>query len=326
MNYNYKFEDYRNSRTKHICPSCHKKTFVFFIDSETKQSIHSTVGKCDRAIKCAYQYTPFEYFQDNNISIANRHSYKQGKEPVKQYSPSVIPVEILLRSLQDYDQNNFISFLTNLFGNDITTGLIEKYFIGTSKNWSCATLFWQIDIKCGIRAGKIVQFEIIPLNQSCIGLDCKRNKKKMPPIQWVHRITKLPDFELKQCLFGEHLLKDSSIPVAIVESEKTAIISSIYLPQFTWLATGGLSNLTIDMCRVLKDRTVTLFPDVNGFQKWNLKMKELSQLMPGTTFKISHLLEKNATDKERLAGCDLADYLIKFEPNLFNTNQHNLSV
>ena len=36
--------------------------------------------------------------------------------------------------------------------------------------------------------------------------------------------------ELKQCFFGEHLLREKTMPVAIVESEKTAIISSVYLP------------------------------------------------------------------------------------------------
>lgn len=77
----------------------------------------------------------------------------------------------------------------------------------------------------------------------------------------------MPDFELKQCLFGEHLLRDKAKPIAIVESEKTAIIASVYLPQFIWLAVGSLTNLNAEKCSVLKGRTVTLFPDLNGFEK-----------------------------------------------------------
>jgi hypothetical protein len=66
-------------------------------------------------------------------------------------------------------------------------------------------------------------------------------------------------------LFGEHLLIDKTKPVAIVESEKTAVIASVYLPQFIWVAVGSLTNLNAEKCNVLKGRTVTLFPDLNGF-------------------------------------------------------------
>jgi len=125
----------------------------------------------------------------------------------------------------------------------------------------------------------------------------------------VHSVLKEPEFVLKQCLFGEHLLIDKTKPVAIVESEKTAIIASIYLPQFIWLAVGSLTNLNAEKCSVLKGRIVTLFPDLNGFDKWSSKAKELSHL---TRFTVSDLLEHKATDAARQQGFDLADYLVKF--------------
>jgi len=115
-------------------------------------------------------------------------------------------------------------------------------------------------------------------------------------------------------LFGEHLLIDKTKPVAIVESEKTAVIASVYLPQFIWVAVGSLTNLNTEKCIILKGRTVTLFPDLNGFEKWSIKAKELSQLANIT---VSNLLERKATECEKRQGLDLADYLLKYDYNEF---------
>lgn len=49
----------------------------------------------------------------------------------------------------------------------------------------------------------------------------------------------------------------------LVESEKTAIIGDILLPQFTWLAYGGLNGLTKDKMACLKGHKVLLIPDLS---------------------------------------------------------------
>jgi hypothetical protein len=115
-------------------------------------------------------------------------------------------------------------------------------------------------------------------------------------------------------LVGSHLLIDKTKPVAIFESEKSAIIASVYLPQFICLAVGSLNNLNAEKCSILKGRSVTLFPDLNGFDKWSSKAKELSHL---ANFTVSDLLERKATPAERKQGLDLADYLIKFDYRAF---------
>lgn len=136
----------------------------------------------------------------------------------------------------------------------------------------------------------------------------KRVKEPYNHITWVHSL-KQPEFELKQCLFGEHLLRDKVTPVAIVESEKTAIIASVYFPSLTWLAVGSLNNLNAEKCAILAGRKVVLFPDINGFEKWNSTAKKLSHL---AVFSVSELLEHKAGAAERRQGYDLADYLIQF--------------
>jgi hypothetical protein len=185
-------------------------------------------------------------------------------------------------------------------GEEATREAIKRYFIGTSKHWDGSTVFWQID-GCGvIRTGKIMQYD------SQTG---KRVKAPVNRITWVHSVLKLPDFYVSQCLFGEHLLRDATKTVAIVESEKTAIIGSVYSPDMIWLACGGSEGLNIDKCQCLKGRTVILYPDCGMFAKWNDKAKELQAICKSVS--VSDLIEKGATEAERKAGFDLADYFVR---------------
>ena len=86
----------------------------------------------------------------------------------------------------------------------------------------------------------------------------RRLKHKSGAIDWVHnklkKSSRLPqDFNLQQCFFGEHLLAlypDKT--VAVVESEKSALIASAVFPGLIWLAAGNLNGISIEKCQVLK--------------------------------------------------------------------------
>jgi hypothetical protein len=189
--------------------------------------------------------------------------------------------------------------------------LVSKYHIGTSKHWPGSSVFWQVDERGSIRTGKIMQYSPVT---------GKRVKEPHNLIAWAHTALKLPEFNLQTCLYGLHLLMGDRIkPVAIVESEKTAILCSVFLPQFIWLATGGLSCLSPEKCRVLQGRKVTLWPDVNAFLKWEVKARELG-------FGISDLLEKRATDKQRAGGWDLADFLVNRDSSGLAITDHGYPV
>jgi hypothetical protein len=81
------------------------------------------------------------------------------------------------------------------------------------------------------------------------------------------------------------------------------------------LASGSLNNLSAEKCKILSGRKVVLFPDLNGFEKWSIKAKELSHI---ASFTVSDLLERKATKEDRKQGLDLADYLIKIGYCNFN--------
>jgi hypothetical protein len=93
-------------------------------------------------------------------------------------------------------------------------------------------------------------------------------------------------------------------PIAVVESAKTAIICSVYLPQYIWMAIGGKTYLSKNRLKGLEGRNVTLFPDKGAFDYW---FSIISKIKGFANFIVSDFLErKNAIDKS-----DLADYLIK---------------
>ena len=298
----YSLEKYTGSKSRFDCPKCeHKKEFTKYIDTETNQYINDLVGKCNR-LKCDYHFSPKQYFDKNNITNEyTKNTNFRHVETIKK-EISYIDKDLFKSSLKQYENNNFILSLNNLFGIEKTTKAIENYFIGTSKRWDGACIFWQIDLKANVRTGKIMLYDTGT---------CKRVKTdNLNKIDWVHTELKKKnnvDFNLEQCFFGEHLLNDLLKDVCIVESEKTAIICSIVYPDKIWIATGGAYNFTFDKCKVLKGRNVLVFPDLDNFDKWSLKVntKEFKEL---ANFSISNYLKtvENITDKD-----DLADHLLK---------------
>ncbi len=107
-------------------------------------------------------------------------------------------------------------------------------------------------------------------------------------------------------MYGEHLLTENTgKPAAIVEAPATAIVASIYLSAFVWLAAGSLSYLTTERCQALAGRA-----DGRAFILWSNKARELAGIASVT---VSNLLERCATATERDRGLDLRDYLTRLD-------------
>jgi hypothetical protein len=232
----------------------------------------------------------------------------------KQTSPepacSYIAPEIIASSCTGYESNRLITYLTTLFPVAVVNGLIVDYRIGSSNKWPGATVFWQLDSNGRARTGKIM------LYNAATG---RRVKQPYNHVGWMHKHLKLENYNLQQCLFGQHLLHlHPNTPVALVESEKTALIANVYMPNYLWLATGSLQGLNVRMCQPLKGRQVVLWPDIKGYSTWLAKAEELKHL---AEFTVSNMLETHATPAQRQQGCDLADYLINFDYRTFKLPQ-----
>ncbi len=282
---------------KYACPACGKIRFVRYVDTYTGDQVADEVGRCDREHSCSYHLRPREYFQMTGKNPFSVTTPERKREPIPEPEPSFIDTEIMRASLNRYNENNFCRWLCSVFGEQKAFRLTAEYKIGTSKHWPGSCVFWQIDRNESIKAGKIM------LYSSDTG---RRVKEPFNHVQWVHAVMKMKSYSLQQCLFGEQLLSVyPGEPVAIVESEKTAIVASGFIDDFVWIATGGKGNLTKEKLKAVQSRKVSLFPDLGAFEKW----QAVATGMPGVT--VSNILERRASDADRAAGLDLADYLLR---------------
>jgi hypothetical protein len=300
MPYRYILEPYHGKNSRFTCPSCGKPhRFTRYIDTETGEYLADNAGICNRVNNCGYHYTPKDYFRDNKIfAPPSPPVRKQIKPPTNNPAlPRFIPREIFQKSLTGYRQNNFITYLKLIFDRETIFYLINIYKIGTSKHFNGGTtVFWQIDTANRIRTGKLIKYD--PLTG-------KRIKKPFPATTWAHSLLYKEGYNLSQCLFGEHLLAEvPGAPVAIVESEKTAVIAQAKLPAYIWLATGSLTEFKPAKLNILRNRKVVAFPDLGGCEKWQKTASALD-----FPIIISDYLEKNATGQQRKQGLDIADFL-----------------
>lgn len=282
--YKYKLEKYTGRSTRHECPACHtQQVFARYVD-EQGNYISDSVGRCNREDKCGYHLTPKEYFDNKGIDYTPTVKVAPKPLPPTDY----IPEDMMIRSLKA--DNHLLTFLINSFGVEAVAGIMDTYYIGDGKGGR--VIYWQIDDAGRVRTGKIMLYN--PLTG-------KRVKDQPGAFDWVHRHVKQP-YQLEQCLFGLHLINRTNKPIGVVESEKSAIIASLAIPDCTWVATGGKSNFRL--MEVLKGREVILFPDLGAFDEWSGHANKYG-------FKISTLLEDVATDEDRENGLDIADYILR---------------
>lgn len=189
--------------------------------------------------------------------------------PSPQPKPKAIPQPIyidnslIIKGLNHYDKNNLVAFMRTLLNDEWVQYLITEFRIGTSKAYEGANIFWYLDERSNATYGKIMLYDSIT---------GKRNKNYLP--KSVHDLMKLE--KPSHSLFGLHRAQTESKSkvIAIVESEKTAILMTALMPQMVWVATGGMSQLNFDKYDCLLDRFILLYPDGNAFDLWSEKAKE----------------------------------------------------
>jgi hypothetical protein len=303
MEYPFELQKYTGPASRHTCPQCgHRRELSRYVDGEGSY-IADHVGRCNRVDKCGYHLKPKDYFTEN--PQASTREYKPIPQPKKQPQPSYIPFEDMKRTRAAYQYNNFALWLISVFGTSKASELIATYHLGTSKKWPGANIFWQIDTDFKIRTGKIMLYN----------RESGRRSKLKKHYSFAHKNVE-GEYHLKQCLYGLHLVNERPHdPIAVVESEKTAMVASAYLPEYVWMATGCEDN--IKLCEAVKGKMVTLFPDLGAFNKW----KSYGDSMG---FATSDILENHADSKDREEGYDIADFLLRYELSDFQDRRAQL--
>lgn len=316
----YRYELERGSK-KHRCPGCGQKTFVRYVDTETRDYLPEEIGRCDRESNCGYWQKPrFD-------KISSGANFRR-QQPVKVQPRQVfVPPEELKRtlSLERYRNNGFTKYLLERapypFPVEMVRRAVELYYIGTTAEGF--TTFPYIDVKGRIQAVQAVRFdesnhrEAATFLHSLLKADCDR--RGVEPPQWLREY--LNNETKVGCPFGEHLLnKYPAHPVAIVEAPKTALYASLYFgfPEtpgsYLWLAAYNLQGLTAQRCQALRGRTVVLFPDLSkdgkAFNLWKQRAVDLSGRL-SAVFHVSNFLEQRASAMQQEKGLDLADFLIE---------------
>lgn len=284
-----------------ICPRCNKKDFKRYVDTTTGQYVDAHLGRCNRQQKCGYHAWP-EYSR-------NHHDYKpytvhKAKEQPQELT--YIPPHIVQASMQSTCKLR--QWLYALKGEEVAKRALAMYHVGSSKHWQGATVFWQVDAQGNTRTGKVM------LYNDCTG---KRVRQPFNHIHWAHSLLMdkgvLRSYNLQQCMFGEHLLSREDVkhkPIGIVESEKTAIIATMHIPEFVWMACGSLNGLDYNRIKPLKGRQLVFFPDKGCVEVWQEKVDELQQELPNIPMQVNPYVEDSPTPP----GSDLADYLLLCQP------------
>lgn len=310
-------EKYRGVRSRFICPSCgFRDSFVLYV-REDGTYVDQSVGRCNRESKCGYHYPPREFFRDNpNLKILRTKKRKtrnyrfvplekvgaEESPKITELVRSSIPYDLFKETLRGYEGNDFFYFLRILFPHslELVESTVKRYLLGTYQDYTCFPYVDQLGRVC---RAKLIRFD-------------RRTGKRLKGRYDTHSlVAKLKstgkmqgEFIYKQTFFGEHILSNSSKPAAIVESEKSAVIGSICMPEFNWLAVGSKQSLNLQKLRRLGNRKIILYPDADGYELW--QKVEIEARRNEISVSVSSLIERQATSAQKREGCDLADYLI----------------
>lgn len=209
-----------------------------------------------------------------------------------------LPEEWVAEDEKRAEETILFKFLCSIFAPENVRSAFAMYHSGgRERNGAMWNSFPLINAE-----GFCVDSHLMPYNE-----DGHRRKDKYSQ-DWALRIRGEKDYRAPWPLFGEHLLaKHPEAPVAVVESEKTAIIGAMVAPEFIWVAVLSVANLAPGRLEAARNRDIYLFPDVDGVELWRSGAEGLA----AEGFRI-YFADEIVTSHSEGNKEDIADLILRF--------------
>lgn len=298
--FKYQLQKYSGRNSRHTCPACGRPhCFTLYVDA-AGNPLASDVGRCEHINSCGYEKTPKMYFDEHPQEQNRQSDYRPAKpqQQKKDEEPDFISFDLITRSVGM--DNSLMRYLNKFFPEKELERITADYFLGCTKKGEI--IFPQVDSQGRCRTGKVMQY----------GEDGHRTKRsECDAVDWLHarlmrqRGKSTSDYHLRQCLFGEHLLtKYPDRIICLTEGEKSAVIASLFFPQFVWVSCGGKFGLKPETCKSLAGRDVIVYADADAVEDWGHKIKSF-------TFCRSIRLSDWAKEEPEGSKRDIADLLLE---------------
>ncbi len=231
---------------------------------------------------------------DSHPSPVPCHRYTQHRN--RNVGVDYIDMDLVNQSISP--RNHLYQFLTGIFNEADVQRAAQLYMMGSTR--SGGTIFPQIDHNGRCHTGKVITYD-----------PCSGHRDKTRPPQWLHTILMRKEnrcsdeYRLRQCLFGQHLLaREPGKTVCLVEAEKTAVIASIAMPQYVWVAVGGKGGFTQERLLPLAGRQVIVFPDADAVAHWQTQAQK-------TLFARQWTFSSWSQDEPAGSKRDIADVIVE---------------
>ncbi len=320
----YKYTLTNKRRTD--CPFCFKKgKYSAFMNTKTGELAPLEYGMCS---SCTKSKRP----PDNFIS---GESVQEDNSILGYYEADTVSINMINQFHQGkYRRSNFIKGLERRFGREQVKRVVDLFKLGSFADSGIVFPYLYTDTH--VCTGKIMFYDD-DLHR------IKDGKKQYP--QYLHNLNYKSDenghfdfndydidengneyiirFKLKLCLFGHHqIVNDKHKIICLVESEKTAVIMSIVLPEFIWVASGGKTMIQDYKFLYFTGRKCLVFPDLseddNVYLYWLEKLTYYNRKY-GYDFEVLDYYSEflhNDIDLIRYCKCegkfDVADFVMDF--------------
>jgi hypothetical protein len=279
------------------CPKCGKRKFRPYLDKKTGEVLED-FGACNRAENCGFSRFPSEIIERDKALRALKHGeplpppLQVRTKPAEEFAlPSETPR--VQEVFWDWGAWHFFEgqseragllggWLRERFGPDTEDAIRERFtFNSYDFHGRIYEVFWHISLPANLHTAHLIEMR----------REGDRLKRaKVPGANlWLH---KLPAFVEEapevwtQTLFGLPQLQTFKNlpplknPVRVVEGYRTAIVCSLYFPEFVWLGASSLQGLSLysyTVCEPLRPYCIELFPDLSlqAVEEWTKHAEEL---------------------------------------------------